>query len=464
MHSSLADAAPRVFWLDRAERPVSAPALVGATTADLAIIGSGFTGLWAALQAAEENPGRDIVVLDAATVAEGASGRNGGFVDGSLTHGLANGRAQWPREQPLLERLADENFAALIASVDAHGIDCDLTRSGELDVATAPWQLAGLHEEAGHLRAGGQQVEILDAAQLRAQVDSPTYVGGLWRKDRVAVVDPARLAWGLRRAAEARGVRFFDHSPAQAVAAGGGQGPLVLQTPAGTVRADRVLVATNAYSPPVRAVRRYVIPVYDYVLVTEPLTDAQLTSIGWRNRQGIGDAANLFHYYRLTADNRILWGGYDAVYHFANRIDPALDQHDETHRLLAEHFFATFPQLEGLRFTHRWGGVIGTTSRFTCAWGRGHGGRLAWVAGYTGLGVAASRFGARVALDLVDGQVTERTELEMVRRKPVPFPPEPLRWVGVQLTRRAVQRADANDGREGLWLRLLGRFGIGFDS
>jgi glycine/D-amino acid oxidase-like deaminating enzyme len=235
-------------------------------------------------------------------------------------------------------------------------------------------------------------------------------------------------------------------------------------TPDGVVRSERVVIATNAYPGPVRHPRRYVIPVYDHVLMTEPLSSEQLASIGWKDRDGIGDVSNQFHYYRLSEDDRILWGGYDATYHFNNGLEPQHDQSDQTHGMLAEHFFETFPQLEGVRFSHRWGGPIGTTTRFTATWGIAHDGRLAWVAGYTGLGVGASRFGARVALDLVYGQTTERTELEMVRKKPFPFPPEPLRWAGVEMTRSALQRADGREGKRGLWLDLLDRFGVGFDS
>jgi glycine/D-amino acid oxidase-like deaminating enzyme len=143
---------------------------------------------------------------------------------------------------------------------------------------------------------------------------------------------------------------------------------------------------------------------------------------------------------------------------------PEHDQSSRTHGILAEHFFTTFPQLEGIRFTHRWGGPIGTTTHFAATWGIAHEGRLAWVAGYTGLGVAASRFGARVALDLVFGLRTERTELAMVRKKPFPFPPEPLRFAAVAVTRNAIQRADRREGKRGLWLSILDRFGVGFDS
>ena len=176
-----------------------------------------------------------------------------------------------------------------------------------------------------------------------------------------------------------------------------------------------------------RAIRRYVAPVYDYVLVTEPLSDAQLAAAGWASRLPVSDSGNQFHYYRLTPDNRILWGGYDAIYYFGGDVGPHRDQREASFATLAGHFFETFPQLEGIRFTHRWGGAIDTCTRFCATFGRACGGRAAYSVGYTGLGVAATRFGARVALDLVDGARTERTALAMVRTKAIPFPPEPLR-------------------------------------
>jgi glycine/D-amino acid oxidase-like deaminating enzyme len=214
----------------------------------------------------------------------------------------------------------------------------------------------------------------------------------------------------------------------------------------------------------VRAIRRYVVPVYDYVLVTEPLSPDRRSALGWRGRQGLTDLANQFHYYRLTSDDRVLWGGYDAVYNFRNGMGPHLDERPATFELLAAHFFETFPQLEGVRFTHRWGGAIDTCSRFSVMFGTALGGRAVYAVGYTGLGVAASRFGARVTLDLADGRDTERTRLKMVSSKPVPFPPEPLRWAGITLTRRALAKADRREGRRGPWLRTLDRLGMGFDS
>jgi len=459
---ALAAAKPAVFWSDRGDAPVATPPLTENIEADLAVIGGGFTGLWTALAALEDEPGLRVTVLEAEHCGFGASSRNGGFCDSSLTHGLANGLAHWPAETETLLRLGRENFAGLAAGLERHRIDADFRAGAEIGVATEPWHVESLAEEMQHYRSFSEDVDLLDADEMRARVHSPTYLGGMIRRKGVALVDPARLGWGLRSVVEALGATVHDHSPATAVCRNGGR--LEIRTPQGRVLADRAVMATNAYSGPVRRPRRYTVPVYDHVLTTEPLSAQQMASVGWAEREGMSDVSNQFHYYRLTADDRILWGGYDATYHFNNDIGPHHDQSGETHARLAQHFFQTFPQLEGLSFSHRWGGPIGATTRFTAAWGTAHRGRLAWVAGYTGLGVGASRFGARVALDLVCGRQTERTELQMVRKPPVPFPPEPARWAGIQLTRKALQRADQREGRRGAWLRLLDRFGVGFDS
>jgi glycine/D-amino acid oxidase-like deaminating enzyme len=458
--AAFADADPHPFWLR--DPPAAAPALAGATEADLCIVGGGFTGLWAALYAKALDPARDVVVLEAETAGFGASGRNGGFCVASLTHGIENGLARFADEMEVLERLALENFDALAADLATHGIDCDFEPTGELAALTDPYQLGLLDDGPPLLARYGYETEVFDAAAIRAEVASPTYVGGLWIKTGAAILDPGKLAFGLRAAALRAGVRIFEHSAAHELREAGPA--LEALTAAGRVRARRVLLATSAYPGLVRAIRRYVVPVYDYVLMTEPLSDAQRDAIGWRRRQGIGDAGNRFHYYRQTADGRILFGGWDAVYRYGGPVSPRLDDHARTFATLSQHFFHTFPQLEGVRFTHRWGGAIDTSSRFSVFFGRAFGGRLAYATGYTGLGVAAARFGGRTALDLLDGRDTEATRLRYVRRKPVPFPPEPLRYAVVQYTRNRLAAADRDQGRRGPWLRLLDRLGLGFDS
>jgi glycine/D-amino acid oxidase-like deaminating enzyme len=464
---ALYGARPLPYWLDQpdAPPPEAQPPLTGHATAELAVIGGGFTGLWTALQAKEADPGCDVVLLEARRVAWAGTGRNGGFCSASLTHGLSNGQDRFPGELATLERLGRRNLDGIAATVERYGIDCDFARTGELAVATQPWQADGLRETAELAVRLGSAPRLLDADAVRAEVNSPTYLAGLWDADGCATLDPARLAWGLRLACRDAGVRIYEHTPVESVS--DDKSPcaaLTLTTSGGQVSARRVALATGTFAPLLRRLRYYLIPVYDYVLMTEPLTAAQLASIGWNHRQGVGDSGNQFHYYRLTSDNRILWGGYDAIYYYGSKVTAALDQRPATFTRLARHFFTTFPQLEGVLFSHKWGGVIDTCSRFCAFFGTARGGRLAYAAGYTGLGVGASRFGARVMLDLLSGEPTELTELQMVRTRPIPFPPEPLRSAGVQLTRWSLARADAHEGRRNLWLRALDRAGLGFDS
>ena len=459
---ALAGAQPRSFWTSQPGAPEPAGPLTGTRQAGLAVVGGGFSGLWTALRARERDPSADVAVIEAATSGWAASGRNGGFCSASLTHGIGNGLSRFPDDMPRLEKLGAQNLAEIGETVAAHGIDCDFAPVGELAVATAAWQLDGLTEEAEAARGLGHEVTELDAAAVRAELDSPAFLGGTWYHDTCAMLDPARLARGLRQACLDAGVRIFEHSPVRSIRSDGAA--LILTTANGQLRAKQAALTTGAYPPLLRRVRPYFVPVYDYVLVTRPLSAAELASVGWRHRQGAADSGNQFHYFRLTADNRILWGGYDAVYYAGGTVVRGHDQRPATFRPLAEHFFATFPQLEDVTFEYTWGGAIDTCSRFFAYYGTAFGGRLAYACGHTGLGVGASRFGANVMLDLLSGQATERTSLQAVRSRPVPFPPEPVRTAVIQLTRASLARADRDAGRRNLWLRTLDRLGLGFDS
>jgi glycine/D-amino acid oxidase-like deaminating enzyme len=363
---------------------------------------------------------------------------------------------------PALLRMGEENLEAIEETVVRHGIDCGFRRAGELTVAVEPWQLEDLRELHRAARDLGEKPELLGAAEARAVVDSPTYLGALYEPEGTALVDPARLVRGLATAAEAAGVEIHEGTRVTAVRDEGDR--VRLLTPSGTVLASRVVLGTSAFPSPLRRLRPFVVPVWDHVLATEPLTPQQRASIGWKDAEGVSDAGNQFHYYRLTDDDRLVWGGYDALYYFGSDLTARRARRPATERLLAEHLFTTFPQLAGVRFSHVWAGAIDTCSRFTAFWGRGLGGKVASVQGFTGLGVGASRFGALVSLDLVDGRETERTRLRMVRTKPVPFPPEPFRWAAIESTRRSIAAADRSQGRRNLWLRTLDRFGMGFDS
>jgi glycine/D-amino acid oxidase-like deaminating enzyme len=461
---AIADAEQYPYWYDDVDEPDSNPTLVRAEHCDLCVVGGGYTGLWTAIIAKERDPARDVVLIDAAEVGSAASGRNGGFMESTLTHGIANGQQRFPDEIDLLERLGLENLDDIEAAIGRYGIDCDYERTGVIDVATradAASYVDELRDDAEQLKQLGQDAVWLDADAMRAEVDSATYVGGLWRAGRAALVDPARLAWGLKAAAEQLGVRIYEDTKATGIERDGVG--TVVKTPLAPVRTARVALATNAFKPLLRRLRHYIVPVYDYCMVTEPLTPEQLARIGWRNRQGLSDIANQFHYYRLTEDNRILWGGYDAVYFWRGRVAAELESRPATWATLSRHFFTTFPQLDDVRFSHIWGGAIDTCSRFCVFWGTARSGRVAYALGYTGLGVAASRFGAAVMLDLLDGRPSEAASTDFVRDKPLPFPPEPFRYAGIQATRWSLAREDRT-GKRNLWLRTLDRLGLGLDS
>lgn len=449
------------FWLDDPLRPTPQPALTTDKSTDLLVIGGGYSGLWTALLAKEEDPSREVVILEGGEIATGASGRNGGFMDSSLTHGFSNGLSRWPRELPTLLKLGLQNLSEIEETLARYNIHCDYIRTGDIDMATEPHHIEEMRDELVESAHYNANFQFLDRDEVQSVVKSPIFIAGLKKPDS-ALVNPAHLAWGLRKACLELGVEIYENSAVTKLEEDGNF--VLAHTLHGRVRAARVALATNAFPPLLKRLWYYVVPVYDYALMTEPLTPAQRDSIGWHGREGVSDASRQFHYTRTTADGRILWGGYDAVYYWNNGFGEHLETSQEMFGRLAEHFFQTFPQLEGLRFSHAWGGAIDTCSRFAPFWGKAHHGKTAYSMGFTGLGVGATRFGAKVMLDLLDGKRTERTSLGFVRTKPLPFPPEPFRSIGINLTRWSMDRADRSGGRENLWLRAMDWLGLGFDS
>lgn len=454
---------PALYWLDEDPlEPLPHATLIGDLITDLCIVGAGYTGLWTALLAKEENPGREVIVLEQRETGAGASGRNGGFCTYSLTHGFMNGYGRYKSEMAAIERMGRENLDGIETTIRKYGIECDFEWNGELRVAIQEWQMEPMVKEAELRNSFGDNVELLSQEQIQSRIKSPLYKGALWDPDGTALIDPARLVWGLERTCIKLGVKIFENTHVEWLERT--KTGMIVHTPYGNVYAQKVALATNVFKSLVRRAHKYVVPVYDFQLVTQPLTPAQLDSIGWSGREGVSDAGNQFNYYRMTKDNEILWGGYDAIYNFRGKVRQEYESDAESYAHLAQRFLATFPQLMGIKFTHGWGGAIDTCSRFSPFWGKAYRGRVAYVMGFTGLGVGSTRFGAQVMLDLLDGVDNERTRLAMVRKKPWPFPPEPFRFLFISLTQWSINKADENQGRRNLWLRLLDVLGLGFDS
>ena len=215
-------------------------------------------------------------------------------------------------------------------------------------------------------------------------------------------------------------MRIYEHTKATSVDKDG-RGVAVV-TPLGTIRCAQAVLGTNADKPLLKRISQYMVPVYDYCLVTEPLSSEQLDRIGWANRQGLSDITNQFHYYRLTSDNRILWGGYDAIYFWGSKVSTEQESRPETWAKLSAHFFETFPQLDDVNFTHTWGGAIDTSTRFSVFFGSALSNRVVYAVGYTGLGVAATRFAASTMLDLLAGRKSIATKTDFVQGEAVAVP------------------------------------------
>jgi glycine/D-amino acid oxidase-like deaminating enzyme len=467
-YDALKDSKLSPLWHDPEIMPEPEPPLSQVETCELLIVGGGFTGLWAALQAKERKPDADIILIEQSFVGDGASGRNGGFLSSSIAHGETNTEAQFPGEQERLEELGRQNITELLETLKRYDIDARYEETGETSLAPNREVAEEMYEEFLEAKAAGEPVTWYDRDAIRMQVNSPLFHAGLKYQDGLCgVVDPARICWGLKSVLlNQLGVRIFEGTRMISVKPVGKSG-MKATCAGGVIHSDKVLLATNAYTSSIARIRNSVIPVWDYQIATEPLTDEQLDKINWGkpgSRHAFGDHVNMFHYFRLTQDNRITWGGGGAVRYYFNRgIDPALMDAPARYEQLAIEFFDMFPQLEGdVKFSHRWGGIIATSTRFCVVPGVKHNGRLAWAVGYTGHGVSASRFGARIGIELLGYKPSEVIKMQFVTSKALPWPPEPIRWMSVKMTQRALVKADRNGGKRGLWLKFLDALGLGF--
>ncbi|PYS93558.1 MAG: FAD-dependent oxidoreductase [Acidobacteria bacterium] len=464
------------FWMATRRRPADPP-LSGRREADVAIVGAGFTGLWTALFLKALDPGREVTVLEQGMAAYGASGRNAGMLGECLDHSHALAVAHFGREEARrLAALGRENTDGLLRFLTRHGVDCDVERTGQLYVALSAGQFDELREAAeAAWSLGMPHYRLLDREAVRAELRCERYHGALYNP-HCGILNPVKLVEGLKREAERRGVAFFERTRVTALEPGrdlvrlrtlssapGGEAEAGAPL-RGEIAARRVVLATNAHTHLIfpRLLKRY-IPLYDYILVSEPLTAEQQGRIGWRNRQSVTDARAFFKYYRLTADNRILWGTSEAAYYPGNRVDRSCDHSERHYAELRASFRRHFPALGDLRFPYAWGGAICSTTRFTPFFGTAHRGRVLYGLGYTGHGIASTHLAGQILAHLTLEKPSPLLDLKMVRRKPFPYPPEPLRGLAVRLVSRALRRVDAG-GKPGLLLRLLDAMGIGLSS
>jgi glycine/D-amino acid oxidase-like deaminating enzyme len=450
------------MWLDRPDRPEKAPALSGTVDCTLAIVGAGYTGLWAAICAKEAQPDLDVVLVEASTVGIGASGRNGGFVSDTVTHYQNDRELNLPENgDPSMETLGFENARGFLDTLERYNMNVDYECNGYLHMAVEPHQVTALEALHEADQKSGAKSVMLTKAEVQEQIHSPVFLAGHWTKEgRMGILHPGKLVDGLREAACGLGVRLYENTRLKTLTSEGDD--IVLRSAEGEIRSKKVFLATNCF-PSLMPKNRgpFIAPVWEYALATEPLSDEQMASIGWEARQGLSGVENFFHYYRLTSDNRIMIGG-GAPDYYLNDPQPFAGQSDLARfESIASYFFTVFPQLAGLKFSHRWSGPVGVSRDHAMHFGKAHEGRVVWAQGYSGQGVTPSRFGARVSLALLDIAETELSELAFVKRSPSNWPPSLFRWIGSHITFGALSRQDNNQGKEGLWLKILEKTGFG---
>ena len=450
------------LWLDSVPGSLDPrPALGGDLDVDVAIVGAGYTGLWAAYYLRANDPGLRIAVLEREIAGFGASGRNGGWCSALFPASAAKIARRHSREGAVaLQRAMHETVDEVGKVAADEGIDCHYAKGGEITLARTAVQLQRARAEVAEARRwgfGDGDLRLLDAAEASAVLGATDVVGGT-STPHCAAIHPARLARGLADAVERRGVRVFEQTTVTRIE------PRQVTTAHARVRADVVVRATEGYTPELPGHRRTVAPVYSLMLATEPLPRSFWDDVGLRRRETFADHRNLIIYGQRTADDRFAFGGRGAPYHFGSRIRPEFDRDPRVFQELRRVLVELFPAAADAKVTHTWGGPLGVPRDWFASVGLDRSTGLAWAGGYVGDGVGTSNLAGRTLADLITGRDTNLTRLPWVGHRSRRWEPEPLRWLGVNAGLRLMTSADDAEARTGraarraeLFTRFIGR-------
>lgn len=424
------------FWQEDIGLSVTRQALREDIAADICIIGAGFTGLSTAIHLKEKRPELNVSVLEADFVGYGASGRNAGFsmrlfgISMEITK-LLHGKKKTKEADDYLVDAVEY----LEDMIERYNIECNYERHGMITVASNPQELKQLHKEvsvASELELDG--LIYCDAERTKQIVNSPTYEAARF-DEYAALLHPAKLVKSLAEIAESLGVKIYEQSEVTDVDVDN----RIVFTAEGSIKANKIVFATNAYSNFYPTIRSKQIPIYTYIVLTEPLTEEQLKELKFNPRVGIEDARNFLHYYRLTHDNRILIGGSEAIYYYDGPLHE--NKNEEMKELLQKDLLEIFPQLHGIQFTHHWGGPISATLDLIPTIGNIND-HVWYSIGCMGHGVSLTNYNGLTLAELLLGENSKRTNFFIINRKGIPMPPEPLRYSTVSAIRNYLRYED----------------------
>ena len=437
------------FWhdsLDSSTDPLlRRPSLDGDTTADVCVVGAGYTGLWTAYYLTQLDPSLDVLVVEAETAGFGASGRNGGWCSALLPQGVSAMAHRHGRAAALAMRRAMNDSVREVGAVSAaEGVDCDWQQGGTVVVARTPAQLERARAEVVEDGRwdGIDGLQLLDADATRARVGVQDAVGSTYTP-HCARIHPARLVRGLARVVEQRGARIVEGTRAVSVQPGR------VDTDRGTVTARHVVRATEAWTPQLPGHRRSIVPVYSLVIATEPLPPAFWDAAGLAAGETFSEHRHLVVYGQRTADDRLVFGGRGAPYHFGSSVQPSFDREPTVFEALRETLVDLFPAVAPYAVTHRWGGPLGIARDWHAAVSYDAATGLGSAGGYVGDGVATTNLAGRTLADLITGHRTELTALPWVNHRSRRWEPEPLRWLGINAGLRLATAADADEKHSG---------------
>ena len=413
---------PPSLWLDTYGSYTPEPPLQGDITVDVAIIGGGFTGLATAYELKRAEPSLRVAVLEAQTIGYGASGRNGSF--GMTVVGLGFGTMAMLRGKQFIQdahRYMMRAVDTLDELIQREQLNCDRIRPGFLRVATTSGYIKRIQHDVKLMNdLGFDDIYWIDAETVRARVNSMRYLGAMW-EPRLVLINPAKLVREEKRLALKLGAQIYENTPALQIE----RTPnFKIQTPKGTVTAEKIVFATNAYSRLFPELTSKQTPAFTYMVATEPLTPEQIAPIGWQGGEGLEDARNLIHYYRLTPDNRLVMGGGPVGLTYNGGLDADSDAAAWAH--LHDHIRWLFPSLKDVKLTHRWGGPFSVTLDLTPALGYVGDQRAVYSLGCVGHGVSMSHLNAQTIRDLLLERKTDLLDCPFVNRRLIPWPPEPL--------------------------------------
>ncbi|HSB64930.1 MAG TPA: FAD-binding oxidoreductase [Anaerolineales bacterium] len=428
----------KAFWLATDNTYTPDPALQGDLSVDVAIIGAGFTGLSTAYNLRKEDQGLSVAVLEGEVVGFGASGRNGGFsmtlfgLEPAVTKAIF-GHQRTVEAHRYMERAVDY----VDELVKQYNLQSDYWFPGFLRAATTPGYARRIQHDLDILTSMGiKGISWVDADEIRKEVNSPRFLGGWW-EPRSGLLNPAKQVRELKRLAIQFGARVYEETPVLEIQRAA---DFILTTPGGKVRAKKVIFATNAYSHLIPQLKRKQVPAFTHMIVTEPLNQAQLEPVGWHHRQGIEDARNLVHYFRLTIDNRIAMGGSNVSLAYGGNMER--DLNSQTFADLEQDTLWLFPHLKGISITHRWGGPVSVPLDMAPAIGFLGDERAMYSLGCVGHGVSMTHLNGRTLAALALEKKTDLTDVWFVNRRMIPWPPEPLRMVASQVIRGYLQLED----------------------